>query len=133
MNESADETTIRTLIENWAAAVRRKDLPAIMRDHAPDLVMFDVPPPFESRGIVAYEATWETFFRWAGTPVMFDVRRLEIVAGAEVAFAVALMRCNGGEPGGPAGELDFRLTVGLRKVGRRWTIVHEHHSIPTES
>ena len=43
------------------------------------------------------------------------------------------MRCNGDEPGGPASELDFRLTVGLRKVGGRWTVVHEHHSIPAES
>jgi ketosteroid isomerase-like protein len=30
-------------------------------------------------------------------------------------------------------DLDFRLTVGLEKVGGRWTVVHEHHSIPTES
>ena len=65
--------------------------------------------------------------------MVFDVRRLEIVAGAEVAFAAALMRCNGGEPGSPAAELDFRLTVGLRKVGGRWTVVHEHHSVPAES
>ena len=43
------------------------------------------------------------------------------------------MRCSGGEPGGPTGELDFRLTVGLRKVGGRWTVMHEHHSIPAES
>ena len=133
MNESPDETTIKNLIEEWAAAVRRKDLAGILRDHAPDVVMFDVPPPFESRGIAAYEASWGVFFRWARTPVMFDIRRLEIVAGAEVAFAVALMRCNGGEPGSTASELDFRLTVGLRKVGGRWTIVHEHHSIPAES
>jgi ketosteroid isomerase-like protein len=133
MNESADETTIRKLIEDWAAAVRRQDMAAILRDHAADIVMFDVPPPFESRGIAAYEASWGVFFRWARTPVMFDIRRLEIVAGAEIAFAVALMRCSGGEPGGPTGELDFRLTVGLRKVGGRWTVVHEHHSIPAES
>ena len=133
MNESADETMIRKLIEDWAAAVRRKDLAAILRDHAPDVVMFDVPPPFESRGIAAYEATWGTFFRWARTPVVFDVRQLEIVAGTDVAFAVALMRCNGGQPGAPAAALDFRLTVGLRKVDGRWTVVHEHHSIPAES
>ena len=42
MNESADETTIRKLIEDWAAAVRRKDMAAILRDHAADVVMFDI-------------------------------------------------------------------------------------------
>ena len=30
-----------------------------------------------------------------------------------------------------AGPLDFRLTTGLCKVNGAWTIVHEHHSVPT--
>ncbi|HEY6477479.1 MAG TPA: SgcJ/EcaC family oxidoreductase [Polyangia bacterium] len=133
MHPTADETAIRTLIENWAAAVRRNDLAAILRDHAPDIVMFDVPPPLESRGREAYEATWETFFRWARTPVVFDIQRLEIRAGTDVAFATALMRCAGREPNGQDLDLDFRLTVGLQKTDGRWTVVHEHHSIPAES
>jgi ketosteroid isomerase-like protein len=28
--------------------------------------------------------------------------------------------------------LDFRLTVGLKKIDGRWVIVHEHHSIPSQ-
>jgi ketosteroid isomerase-like protein len=133
MNQSADETAIRTLIEEWATAVRRNDMVGILRDHARDIVMFDVPPPLESRGADAYQATWALFFRWAQKPVVFDIQRLEIFAGSEVAFAVALMRCAGQEPDGTAVDLDFRLTVGLTKVGDRWTVVHEHHSIPAES
>jgi ketosteroid isomerase-like protein len=36
------------------------------------------------------------------------------------------------EPGinGEQKGLDFRLTVGLRKIDNQWTITHEHHSIP---
>lgn len=93
----------------------------------------DVPPPLESRGIDAYAATWTPFFRWARQPVVFEIRRLEIVAGREVALAIALMRCAGREPDGTDTDLDFRLTVGLRKLGGRWTIVHEHHSIPADA
>jgi ketosteroid isomerase-like protein len=26
--------------------------------------------------------------------------------------------------------LDFRLTMGLRKIDARWRIMHEHHSLP---
>ena len=55
----------------------------------------------------------------------------EIVAGSEVALAIALMRCAG--KAAEDADLDFRLTVGLRKVGGRWTVVHEHHSVPAES
>ena len=106
---------------------------AIHRDHAQDIVMFDVPPPLESRGADAYQATWGLFFRWSREPAVFDIRRLEIFAGDEVAFAVALMRCSAQEADGNDVDLDFRLTVGLRKLGGRWTVVHEHHSIPAES
>jgi len=132
VSETADEAAIRALIEDWAAAVRRQDLEGILREHAEGIVMFDVPPPLESRGRDAYAKTWELFFRWSRKPVVFEVRRLEITAGAEVAFAVALMRCAGSE-GEETSGLDFRLTVGLRKLGGRWTVVHEHHSIPAAS
>ena len=45
------EAEIKTLIEAWADAVRRHDLPAILAHHDDDIVMFDVPPPLQSRGI----------------------------------------------------------------------------------
>ncbi|HEY4030006.1 MAG TPA: nuclear transport factor 2 family protein [Caulobacteraceae bacterium] len=122
------EADVRKVIEDWAGAVRRRNLDGILRHHAADVVMFDVPPPFESRGIEAYRQTWTTFFDWAREPIMFDIREMQVVAGDDVAFAFAAMRCAGGKEG----DLDFRLTVGLRLVGGQWTIVHEHHSIPAE-
>ena len=42
------------------------------------------------------------------------------------------MKCSDKSDSGEYVELDFRLTVGLRKIDDRWTIVHEHHSIPSE-
>ena len=55
---------------------------------------------------------------------------MSITASRDVAFVVATMRCaEPGSNGEPKG-LDFRLTVGLRKIDGRWTITHEHHSVP---
>ncbi|MGK9274007.1 nuclear transport factor 2 family protein [Williamsia muralis] len=59
---------------------------------------------------------------------VFDIDSLDITAGPDVAFAVALVRC------GHPDELDaypdrrLRLTVGLRKMSDRWVVTHEHHS-----
>jgi ketosteroid isomerase-like protein len=50
-------------------------------------------------------------------------------AGGDVAFATALIRCTGQEANVPV-ELAVRLTLGLRKLGGGWQVVHEHHSIP---
>ncbi len=120
---SENEAAIRGVIESWTAAVRRKDIERILENHSPDIVMFDVPPPFQSRGIDAYRQTWDMFFSWSSDPIPFEVIDMSVSAGSDVAFVVATMRC--AEPGidGRHESLDFRLTVGLRKIGgrsRRW-------------
>lgn len=94
--------------------------------------MFDVPPPLKSEGIDAYRRTWDLFFSWSRDPVRFDIVELRVTAGVDVAFAAALMQCAGREASGEEIELDFRLTVGLRKIDGRWVVTHEHHSIPAE-
>ena len=50
-NISDDEVAVRDLIEAWADSVRRRDYDGILRSHAADFVMFDVPPPFKSVGL----------------------------------------------------------------------------------
>ena len=128
MNESPDETAIRDQLEAWALAVRRRDMAGILRNHAADMVMFDVPPPLQLRGIAAYDASWPQFYDASPKPIQFDIREMHVTAGHDVAFAVVLMRCAVIEGGNV--DLDFRLTVGLRKIDGRWIVTHEHHSIP---
>jgi uncharacterized protein (TIGR02246 family) len=125
-----DRTAIRNLVEKWAKAVRRKDLTGILANHSPDMLMFDVPPPLQSKGIRAYQKTWDLFFSWAQDSGVFDISEMDITAGHDVAFVTALMRCAGTEANGKRSELEFRLTIGLRKIGGRWIVMHEHHSIP---
>ena len=129
-NRTTDETAIRELVEKWARAVRAKDLDGILANHSMDMLMFDVPPPVQSRGIEAYRKTWDLFFSWSDDPVAFDIKDIEITAGTDVAFVAALMRCAGTEKNGERIELEFRLTIGLRKIDGQWTVLHEHHSIP---
>ena len=125
-----DEVAIRNLVEDWASAVRRRDLSGILRNHSPSILMFDVPPPLQSKGIEAYRQTWDQFFSWSRDPVVFDISEMSVTAGSDVAFVAALMRCSGTEASGDDIELDFRLTIGLRKIDNEWVVTHEHHSIP---
>jgi ketosteroid isomerase-like protein len=60
--------------------------------------------------------TWDLLFRYHKPGTAFDFRELAVTAGADVAFAVAILWCG--------------LTVGLRKVDGDWRIAHEHHSVP---
>lgn len=127
---SEDDAAIRNVIESWTAAVRRRDVEGILQNHSADIVMFDVPPPLQSTGIEAYKKTWDLFFSWSNDPIPFDITHMNITAGSDVAFVVATMRCAGHGPNGEHEALDFRLTVGLRKIDGQWIITHEHHSVP---
>jgi len=129
-NRTTDEAATRELVESWARAVRAKDFDGILANHSADMLMFDVPPPVQSKGIEAYRKTWDLFFlglmiRWS-----LNIKDIDITAGTDVAFVAALMRCAGTEKDGERIELEFRLTIGLRKIGGQWMVLHEHHSIP---
>jgi uncharacterized protein (TIGR02246 family) len=128
--EKTNETLIRELIENWAKAVRNKDYDTILAHHSKDIVMYDVPEPFQSIGIDAYKKTWDTFF--SGTKLgVFDLHELHVFADEKIAFCYATMQCHNKNADGTYEPLDFRVTIGLKKQNNEWTIIHEHHSIPS--
>ena len=126
-----DEQQIRDLIERWVTAVQTEDIEGVLEDHAADIVMYDVPKPYRGNwGIGEYRDSWPQFFDWLRAGAIFELDTLDVVAGSDVAFAYALLRC--GKPEDLAKEPDnrLRLTVGLRKDDDRWAVLHEHHSYP---
>lgn len=77
-----DAEQIRALITGWAEAVHRGDMSGVLADHADDIVMFDVPPPYRGvRGIDAYRETWPPFFRWQAQGASFEIESLDVTAG----------------------------------------------------
>ena len=122
----SNEEQIRRLVNEWAKAVRARDINGALAHHAKDMVMFDVPLPLQSKGIEAYRKTWELFFDSnPGGKGSFELRELKITAEDRVAFCHALLITGGGKPRG-------RLTIGLKKIRGKWMIVHEHHSYPID-
>jgi ketosteroid isomerase-like protein len=131
-SSGTSQSQIRAIIEAWADGVRRHDFTAILANHDQDIAMFDLPPPLQHHGMDEYKKTWDLFFQFHKPSQAFDIEELTITAGADVAFAVAIMRCGTGavsSPGEKSGFL-FRLTIGLRKLNGNWCVTHEHHSLP---
>ncbi len=128
-----DEQQIRILIQRWADAVHTGDLETVVADHASDIVMFDVPPPQDGvRGLDAYRATWPGFFAWQASGAVFEIVRLDVTAGTDVAFATALLRCDTVAERAERPGRRLRLTLGLVKRDGRWLVQHEHHSFPDD-
>jgi ketosteroid isomerase-like protein len=74
--------------------VHAGNLDRVLADHDSDIVMLDVPPPYDGlRGIDAYRESWPPFFEWQRQGAVVDVVELDVTAGEDVAFAYALPRC----------------------------------------
>ena len=126
-----DEAQIRRLVQRWAEAVHAGDLDGVLAEHADDIVMFDVPPPEDGiRGLDAYRATWPPFFEWQRQGALVEIVSLEVTAGADVAYAHALLRRGMPEEFEKHPDHRLRLTLGFRKEKGRWLDAHEHHSFP---
>lgn len=124
-----DEAGIRELVRRWAEAVHAGDLDTVVADHADDIVMFDVPPPHDGvRGIDDYRDVWPPFFQWQSSGAVFEIVELDVIAGADVAFAWALLRCATPDELVENPDARLRLTLGLRREAGRWVVAHEHHS-----
>ncbi|WP_319457234.1 MULTISPECIES: YybH family protein [unclassified Mycobacterium] len=128
----SDESAIRELVTSWVDAVASRDLDGVVAHHAEDVVMFDVPPPHRGiRGIVDYRDSWAPFFEWQRSEnAIFELVELHVEASADVAFGYALLRCGTAADFEANPDNRLRITVGLRKIGDQWTVVHEHHSFP---
>jgi len=105
------------------------DVPAIVAHHEPDMVMFDLPPPLQCKGIKAYEQTWDLLFPLSQPRNGLDFPRARRDCGPGRRLR-RLRSCAAG-PTRPAiqptGRYPVRLTLGLRKVDSDWRIAHEHH------
>lgn len=128
--DNVAENEIRNLIEQWAKAVRERDIEGIRANHDTGILMFDVPPPFLSRGLDAYMASWQLFYDHTPRLVTFHFEDVEVTSGSDVAFATATGKCIYINREGKEEPLDFRLTMGLKKLNGSWCILHEHHSVP---
>jgi uncharacterized protein (TIGR02246 family) len=124
MPPATDEARIRMLVEDWARAVRAKDMDGALAHHADDIVIFDAPLPLQAQGMEEYRKSWELFFAHSpGGPGSFEVTGLRILAGDSVAYGHAILRVL---------DSEARLTIGLRKQDGEWLVAHEHHSYPLQ-
>jgi ketosteroid isomerase-like protein len=129
--EMRDEVdNIRGLIDDWAKAVRAKDINRIMPHYAPGVLSFDLAPPLAYEGKEACRKNWEEWFLTFQGPVGYEIHGLSIVAGGGAAFSHSINRITGKRKSGEETDVWVRATVGYHKTNGKWMITHEHVSVP---
>jgi PhnB protein len=119
---------IRGLVDDWARALRAKDVDGVMAHYTADSVTFDLAPPLISTGADA-KGLQAWFSTWRG-PLGYEIRDLNITAGDDMAFCHGLNRLSGTKTDGEKADVWFRLTLCLRRIGGEWRIAHQHESVP---
>ncbi|MGB8353088.1 MAG: nuclear transport factor 2 family protein [Chthoniobacteraceae bacterium] len=125
-----DEEIIRNILEQWAENTRMGNTGAILANHAPSVLIFDVLPPMKYEGTAAYKKSWDEWQPETTGPGIFDLQELHITAGQDVSFAHALIHCGDEHPDGTTFEDWVRGTFCFRKIAGKWQITHQHISMP---
>jgi uncharacterized protein (TIGR02246 family) len=129
---ATDEAQIRELVDNWVKAVRAKDINELMSFYPEDILLFDIMPPLEHRGVLAHRKNWEACFPYFPGSIDYEIRNLSITAGSDVAFSSSLNRMSGTMTNGEEVNFWMRATVCYKKIDGKWMVVHEHVSVPID-
>ncbi|HEX3432280.1 MAG TPA: nuclear transport factor 2 family protein [Rhizomicrobium sp.] len=123
---------IQALEDQFAAAVRAKDVDAIMKVYGrgSDLFVFDLVPPRQYVGAEAYRKDWKAFLDTFKGPIKFTISDLAVDAAGKMAYSHSVQRMNGTDRKGKSVDFTVRVTDIYRKMGGDWRIVHEHVSVP---
>jgi uncharacterized protein YndB with AHSA1/START domain/ketosteroid isomerase-like protein len=125
-----DEAKVRQLITDQMAAVCAKDLDRVMSFYAPGAVVFDVKPPFQTRGADEWRKIWAQCMPYFPDSAKTETRDLVVTIGGTAAFAHWLFRFITPDPNHPAAQTWMRLTGCYQKINDEWHVVHEHCSVP---
>jgi len=126
-----DISEIKELLETRILALARKDGASANAVLDPAIVAFEVSgplqvPPAQARDDDLAQAWLDSFD--SGPDV--TIEELSIHAGGDVAFGHSLNRLKGKRNDGQEIDVTMRSTLGFRRSGGQWKIIHAHTSLP---
>ena len=111
-------------------ALSMKDVKRMMSYYAADVVVYDVKPPFQTKGAVAWRHTWEACIGYFPASFTVVISDLHIHVSGDIALAHYFFRLKGPEKEHDAMQTWMRATTGFKKIQGKWKIIHEHGSVP---
>ncbi|NJO78260.1 MAG: SnoaL-like domain-containing protein [Cyanobacteria bacterium RM1_2_2] len=126
---TANEAEIRQLITGQQCAICTEDVDQIMSRYATEVILFDVKPPFQTKGKAAVRQLWKDCLPYFPDSFEMETRDLTITVREDLAAAHWLFRFTGTEDH-PAMQMWMRATAVCQKNQGNWQILHEHISVP---
>lgn len=129
MEDKTDKAAIRAVIEDIEKAMHDRNARAVFAHYTADAMIFDLAPPLVSAMGTDPTKLEAWFAGWEG-PIERMTRNLAVTIDRDLAFAHGLSRTSATTRNGERAVFWTRFTMGLKRIGGRWKIVHEHESVP---
>jgi ketosteroid isomerase-like protein len=127
---SSIDAILRNRIADLAQAIRDKDIERLMAFYAPDVLVFDVLPPLDTRGVGAYRQNFERWFASVEGPLSFEFKDLRVVPGEFTAFCHYLALVVAAKQDKRKSGYWVRGTTCFERRNGEWVVTHEHISMP---
>ena len=124
------EAVLQKRVDELAQAIRDKNIDHIMTFYSPDVAVFDVRPPLDTRGTGEYRQNFERWFASFEGPLGFEFKDLRIAPGEGAAFCHYLALVSGARLGGRSSGYWVRGTTCFEQRDGQWLVTHEHLSMP---
>jgi len=126
----SNEAELRHRIDSLVQAIRDKNVDDVMAHYAPDIIVYDLMPPFEVRSADAYRKNFERWFASMQGPIDYQLQDLRVSLSESHAFTHWVGHVKGARPGGEKADYCVRATTCFQKANGQWLVAHEHISQP---
>ncbi len=131
--KAADEAAIRAALNDITTAYQVRDAHRAMASYAPDVLVFDLPPPLEQEGKTGNLKTTQVVMEYSTGPMIFDYRDVNVtILDPQYAYSTAIVALAWKMKDGSAVNLLDRTTDIWQKINGKWLIIHEHNSVPVD-
>jgi PhnB protein len=124
----AGDAPLRQLLADRVRAIRAKDVEAVAAQYDADVVMYNLAPPLQTRGLD--RGAIRTWFDSYDGPIGCETADERFFVDGDVAFCHYLYHISGTQTSGSEVNMWVRATLGLRRGDGAWKIVHGHDSDP---
>ena len=121
---------VRHHFNQWFDESAEKDLDAVMRRIAPEVISYEHVDGLVHRGVDAVRAVCQRGFELQDGRFRWDVPDLEVLVRDDIAVTWGLNRMVNERPDGERIEMWSRGTRILQRIDGHWLMIHQHVSFP---
>lgn len=129
-DERQSTREIEQLFDTWFEASAARDIDAVMRPIAAEVVSYEHDAPLQHLGVDAVRAVCQEGFDYMEGEFRWDVPDLQVIVRGDIVVTWGLNHMRATKPDGSSIDQWSRGTRVFQRIEGRWQMIHQHVSFP---